>query len=371
MKTLLLFLAMTTAAFAAETPDQLATLAASGNPELRFYEKQVAALPKPLDLTAPEIAQPLDFPSREAFRAAVLDLDAGLARLYLEQFRFVLAGETRLRAMEFAAASEEAAIAKDLADRISALVKMLAERPSAGVESLIERRILEGAALPFVKDAAELSLRAKLLKAEINGLTGQSADAELSVTDAFDPPHGVTTSTPTDGLLQKIRTAEIERGISGLGSASEIEAFSVGGWFTRGGIGAADPLAGVTHPRATSGSTSAQIKKRLLADAQSKLTRESARRELALEAAMQVVTAVPPKLIENLAAASDLAERQYRVGALGVNQLIEIHHEYLNAVRARNEAVIQAWRNHLDQQLLALPAGPSGKITVTPKTPQQ
>ena len=52
--------------------------------------------------------------------------------------------------------------------------------------------------------------------------------------------------------------------------------------------------------------------------------------------------------------ASDLAERQYRVGALGVNLLIEAHREYLDALQARSEAVIQAWRNYLDLELLTL-----------------
>ncbi|HEU4678949.1 MAG TPA: hypothetical protein VFS35_05470, partial [Terrimicrobiaceae bacterium] len=64
-----------------------------------------------------------------------------------------------------------------------------------------------------------------------------------------------------------------------------------------------------------------------------------------------------------------LAERQYRVGALGVNLLIEVHREYLDALQARYDAVIQAWRNHLDLQLLNLPAGEghsSGQVSETP-----
>jgi hypothetical protein len=47
-------------------------------------------------------------------------------------------------------------------------------------------------------------------------------------------------------------------------------------------------------------------------------------------------------------------QRQYRVGALGVNLLIEAHREYLDALQARSEAVIQAWRNYLDLELLTL-----------------
>ena len=99
------------------------------------------------------------------------------------------------------------------------------------------------------------------------------------------------------------------------------------------------------------------------------MKRETTQRQAALKAAREVVNAIPPKLITNLQAASDLAERQYRVGALGVNLLIEIHREYLDALEARNNAVIQAWRNGLDLEFLNLPAStkPGGKIIVNPK----
>ena len=84
-------------------------------------------------------------------------------------------------------------------------------------------------------------------------------------------------------------------------------------------------------------------------------------------AAREVVKSIPPTLIENLQKASDLAERQYRVGALGVNLLLETHREYLEALKTREEASIQAWRNILDLELLNLAPTGAGKITVTPR----
>ncbi len=374
MKKLIFLLALTTTAFAAEpafTPDQLAAIAGSDNPELRFYENQVASLPKPVRTTAPEIAQPLAFPSREAFRRAVLNLDADLARLYLAEFRYFLASEVRLKAMEYQAATEAAATAGDLAGRISALVKMLEERPAAGVESLIERRILEGAALPFVRQAAESSMRTKLLRTELNGLLGRKPGAALTVTGSFALPAESTAQSSAESLLLKIREAEIARGLAGLNAASEVESFAVGGWFTREGLGASEAVEGITRPGATSGATLQQTRERLVDDARRKMARETAQRQTAVQFAREVVNAIPPKLIENLQSASELAERQYRVGALGVNLLIEIHREYLDALEARNQAVIQAWRNSLDLELLNVPASgkASGKIIVNPKKP--
>ena len=191
------------------------------------------------------------------------------------------------------------------------------------------------------------------------------------MTGGFALPQESQVKQSSDSLLLKIREAEIARGLAGLDAAGEIESFAVGGWFTRDGLGASDALVGVTRPGATAGSTLAQTRERLLEDARAKLARETAQRQNAVQAAGKVAEAISAKLIENLQAASDLAERQYRVGALGVNLLVEAHREYLDALESRHEAVIQAWRNSLDLDLLNLPASktPAGKVTVNPKTP--
>jgi outer membrane protein, heavy metal efflux system len=351
------------------TPEELVALALSDNPEL-FYEQQVSALPKPSSVKLPIITQPLDFPSRESFRRAVLNLDSGLARLYLAVFRFALAGTVRLRAIEYQAATESASTASDLASRISALVKMLEARPAAGVQALIERRILEGAALPFLRQAAEANVKRELLRTELNGLIGRQANEELSVTGSFALPSESPDRTAGEPLLLKMREAEIARGLVGLDAASEIESFAVGGWFTRDGLGASETVADITRPGATAGSTIGETKNRLLEDARAKFARETTQRRAAAKAAREVAAAISPELIENLRGASDLAERQYRVGALGVNLLIETHREYLAALESRNEAVIQAWRNSLDLDLLNLSASPNspGKVIVNPKS---
>lgn len=352
----------------AETPDDLVAEALKNNPELRFYTAQIDALPKTAQVAVPKIPFPLDFPSREKFRAAVLNLDKELAQLYLAEFRFALAGTVRLKAMEYQTATETATSANDLAARTGALVKMLEERPAAGVAAVIERRILEGASLPFVRTAAEEKVKKTLLRTELNGLLGRKPDAELDVKgDIPAPPKSSVTSA--DPLLVKIREAEIARGLAGLDAAIDIESFAIGPWFTKEGLGASEPLSGMTLPISTAGASPADRRKRLIEDARAKIERELIVRTIALEAAQEVANQMPAKLIEDLKSASDLAERQYRVGALGVNILIEAHREYLDALEARNEAIAQAWRNSLDLELLNLPATgqPTGKITVDPK----
>lgn len=351
---IILFMATALAGASASSPEELAASAALTNPEWKFYSSQIAALPVPLKADSPVIGQPLEFASRAEMRAAVLGLDAGLAKLYLAEFREVLESDVRLKAMEYAASSRASAVAADLAERISALVKMLDERPAAGVEALVERRILEGAAIPFVTQAAGFKVRAEILKNEINGLLGRDGGEHLDVSMEDALPAEAGEDAPGSPLILDIRKAQLDRGIGAPGAGVDLEDFEIGGWFTRDGLGAIEPASGLMRPGAAAGETVEARRTRLLDDARRKFDQARSRRKLALDAAIKVAHSIPAELVENLRAASDLAERQYRVGALGVNLLIEIHKEYLNALQSRNEAILQAWRNYFDLRLLDL-----------------
>jgi cobalt-zinc-cadmium efflux system outer membrane protein len=350
MKRFFLLLLAICAVARAESIDALIKEAAANNPELAFYEKQVAALPKTL-ADSPTIPQPLDFPARESFRAAVLNLDSTLAQLYLEQFRFVLAATVRLKAIEYQAESDTAACAADLAKRTTALVRMLEQRPAAGNEALIERRILEGAALPFISEAARARVEVSRLRLEINGLLGRKPDTKLAVEGAFVLPPEATAVTGGN-LATGIRAAEIERGFSGLDAAIRLEGFSIGPWFTKDDSEAV--LTGFTRPAGTGAMSPEILRTRLLDDARDKIARELARRSAVSTAAREVAAAVSEKLVRSLRAASELADRQYRVGALPVNLVLEVNREALGSITTRNAAFLRAWRSSLDVELISL-----------------
>jgi cobalt-zinc-cadmium efflux system outer membrane protein len=350
MKRLILLLFISLSAAKAETIDALIKEAAANNPELAFYEKQVGALPKAL-ADSPVIPQPLDFPARESLRSAVLNLDAPLARLYLEQFRFVLASTVRLKAIEYQAESEAAVWAADSAKRTTALVRMLEQRPAAGNEALVERRILEGAALPFIGEAARARVEVARLRLELNGLLGRKSDTKLTVEEAFTLPPEPST-VPSGNLTSTVRNAEIERGLSGLDAAVTMEAFTAAPWFSQEDTG--DVLTGFTRPSGTGATSPASRRERLIEDAREKISRELTRRSQVSAAAREVATAVPEKLVQNLKAAAELADRQYRVGALPVNLVLEVNRESLGAITTRNDAILRAWRSSLDVDLLSL-----------------
>lgn len=359
-----LFLIATASWGRTETIDDLIAEAKRANPELIYYEAQVAAMPKTASVPSPVLNQPLDFPSREPMRQAVLNLDKELASLYLAEFRFALAAEIRLKAIAYQGARESATAAADLATRIQALVKMLEQRPAAGTESLIERRILEGAALPFVRTAAEQKIAAEQWRIALNGLLGRTPESPLELTNTFALPPAGELPAPPERLLLAARKTELARGLTGFDPVSAVEAYAVGSWFTQEGLGAFPSIEGVTQPS----SSTIPHRERLLADAQRKIERELTRRVAAYRSATEVAQSISPDLVKNLGAVAELADRQYRVGALPVNLLIEANREWLDSLESRNASVLQVWRNRFDLELLQLSAPTrAGIITVNPK----
>ncbi len=105
--------------------------------------------------------------------------------------------------------------------------------------------------------------------------------------------------------------------MAGGGAIADVEAYAVEGWFTREGLGANEAVGGATRPGTAYGMTADETRARLIDDARRKWELEAVRRRTAVAAAREIVDAMPPALVQNLQAAADLAERQYRVGALG------------------------------------------------------
>lgn len=364
---------------AAEPPtgqiEALVAEAMKNNPELAFYEAELGAIRsgKSRKSNSTEIPQPLDFPSREVLRRAILDRDADLARLALDEFRFVLASSVRLYAIEYLAAQSTGQAASDLASSAEALVKMLKKRPTSGFDALLEIRILTGSNYPILQAAAEAEAKQEQLSLVLNGLLGRPVGTSFTLEGTPPVPTVGADGNETDliaaSLRFKTRQARIARGVFGIEAASEAEIFPVGGWFTKDGLGAVEELAGLSRPLPASATTGpASIQKMLTADALAKLNSEVARRRLAIQAVQKLLAAIPPESIAEIHSASELANRQYRIGGIGISLFVETQRAYLEAVETHSQALVQAWRNQLDLDLLTYP-GPdaTGRIVVDPK----
>ncbi len=61
---------------------------------------------------------------------------------------------------------------------------------------------------------------------------------------------------------------------------------------------------------------------------------------------------IPSGLLKNVREASTLAETQFRNGSIGAQLYLDTQSAYLDALRASQNAVLDAWRTLLDLNLL-------------------
>jgi len=83
------------------------------------------------------------------------------------------------------------------------------------------------------------------------------------------------------------------------------------------------------------------------AEAQLESARLSARTELVqlhhlYEAAVAQVDSITPELVSNLHDAADLADRQYRLGAIPVQLFLDMQREFLSVQLLRHNALLEA-----------------------------
>lgn len=396
------------AAQGAWTADALVERALAENAELRFYEAEVAAargqrtqagLWKNPELSGEygqkrttgaegsveegftrgfSLAQTFEFPGKGSLRKAMANKEVEIAELGLKQFKLALQGRVRLLALEWASASATADAAAEISERSSGLIQLLRERRQTGTQQLLELRVIEGSLLELQVAAKEAVQAKDEARIELNALLGFPSSHVLALDPALlAPPPAlpngeqlILTALSQSPLL-KMRIAELEKAVREVSSA-KLEAapdFSVGPFFSQDEAGEREETIGVTLSTTlplwnwNQGSiTNAKARRdqadaRLL-EARRRVEAEAARRLRAYAMNQDLLKKLSPETLRNLQDASDLADRQYRTGAIGVQLFIEVQREYLNSRRIRNDALLETWKNWLDLQLLIGEASP-------------
>src|SRR6202048_68133 len=208
-------LAFAVAGSAAAEPRSIASLieeAYQKNPELHFYEQEIAVArgdrptagtwPNP-DLsgqiggksynslggkylgTGPvwsvSLTQTFEFPGRVSLRTAIADKRIALAQLGLEQFRVSLRNQIEMLCYRLLAAQDRAAAATEVAQRFRDLIAVLVRRAPAGPTPLTERRILEGNAATFNRRATQALIELQSAQFELNLLRGVAVNLPVEV----------------------------------------------------------------------------------------------------------------------------------------------------------------------------------------------
>jgi len=371
----------------AETPQKLVQHALQRNPELNFFVAEIAAAKGGMrtagTIRNPELtteagyknsrensggaggdgamlalsfSQTVEYPGRISLRKAIANHDLILAELHLEQFRLTLAARVRSLAYAMTSARERTKAMEEVASRTEALNDVLKQRPLAGVAPHLEAQIISANLITFQRQERESALAEKTIAAELNQLCGRSADAALSVNanpiifTAVSLPSLVNASR-TNAFDIRIRQAELTRqGFKvALSKNERFPAIAVGPFYSlenaidreqRVGVGISLPLPLWDRNVGNIESSKArqQQAQASLALAEREVERRVTQNAATLEAKRAEIETWKSGALAKLREATELADRNYRLGAVPLTTYIEIQKQYLEAIGAFNDA---------------------------------
>lgn len=403
----------------AVTLDALVAEALENNPELRFYQAEIAAAkggrktaglwPNPevggtvsgKNVRGSElngegvawsvtVAQPFEWPGRIGLRKAIANRDIELADLGYARFKAALAARIRVLGYTLFAAQERAATAREVADRFRALREVLVQREPAGLTPLLEFRIIEAGELTSQRTATLAALATQAALLELNQLRGQSPDAPLSVaqTDlSFRPPD------PTETLLGLARTNNFELRLRAVELAQQgfrvalarnerFPTLSVGPSYSEEKAGDRERILGVglslplpLWNRNQGNIQTAEARQRQ-AETSLYVTQRETERQV-LQAALNYETKLRemsrwrPDSVEHFREAAEVADRHYRLGAVPIATYVELQNKYLEAVEGLLDTKKEALEAGQNLELLTGLTPPLARATSEQERPEE
>jgi len=306
------------------------------------------------------MAFPVERTGKRETRLEIAESGIRIAEKDVQQFQRDIELQVRTLSYEYLTASADAAIAGDIAERSRAMIDLLNQRPAAGPVILLELRVIEGSLVEFQKSARDFEVQRDAARASLNILLGYDDNDPLVLIDELTPPSKqYSMATLTDGLEESPavmkRLAEIERAVL-VARAAALEAkpdWEIGPFLSREdadgeemtiGLAVSVPL---TRRNRQQGSIAAAKAQQARAEAELVVEKLNARNELArrlrlYDSAVAQVEAIPVSQIERLHAAADLADRQYRLGAIPVQLFLDIQREFLNVQLLRHNALLES-----------------------------
>ncbi len=362
------------------------------NPEVsaQYGEKRVA------DRTTGELAgeggaqlyslsQTFEFPGKTGLRKAMADHDVRLAGLALDQLRLEIAAEARRLAVCWLTFEQEAHAAREVADRSETLVQMLGKRTPAGVQLLLDQRVVEASLVNILNRAREAEEARARARIALNILRGQRPDEAPEVAMALQPPE---TNAGWEALWQQASTANLSLRArdEATGKArkelsrARLEAapdFTISPFYSEEravdrervlGVGVSLPLpfwdsgrgrtetarASLTRTQAERANTARTVQQRLAEELS------------AWRMALEQLRKTPMGMLARLRESAELADRQYRLGAVEMPTYLEMQDQYLEATAGLLGSIRDAHEHRLNIQLLTAdplllpPAKPMG-----------
>ena len=401
-----------TPAAASLSLDALVAEALEKNPELKFYEAEIAAAKGGRktagQLANPEVSggigqkrvsdggfaaeglawsvsvvQPFEWPGRLGLRKAIANRDIELAQLGYKRFKVALAGRVRTLGYGLFAAQERAAAAGEVAARFKALREVLVQRDPAGLTPLLETRVIEATELNAQRKASDAALAAQAALLELNQLRGVSPDSRLvvqSTQPGFQPLEKrelLTALARTNNFELRMRAAELaQQGFRvDLAKNERYPAIAVGPSYSVENAGDREQIVGVAVSlplplwSRNSGNIAAARARQLQAEISFNVTERDVQRQvlaaaLTYETKLREMAQWRPDSVQHFQEAAELADRHYRLGAVPISTYVELQQQYLEAV----ESLLDTKREALEAAAqLELLTGLTLPLTVTTK----
>lgn len=397
--------------------DDIVAQALEKNPELRFYEAELAAAKagrKSAALPAnPEISgsvgqksvrdsgskdegiawsvsvmQPFEWPGRIGLRKAIANRDVELAALGLEQFRAALTARVRRLGFGLFAAQEKSVAAREVAERLAALREVLVQRDPAGLTPLLETRVIEATELTMQRKASDAQLGEQAALLELNQLRGAQPNAKLSVAQsrltfrAPENPDVLTALALTNNFELRLRSVELaQQGFRvELAKNERFPALSVGPAISEERAGDRERIIGVgiSLPLPLWNRNTGNIKiaeaRQLQAEtslllAQRETGKRVAEAALTYETKLREMARWRPDSVQHFREAAELADRHYRLGAVPISTYVELQKQYLEAVESLLDTKTEALEAAARLELLTGIPLPLAKTSVIEKIP--
>lgn len=370
------------------------------NPELRFYEAEIAAAKgeaqaartwenpelstgagrkevKIGKLTdegtawAVSIQQPFPWPGRISLRKAIADRQIRLAELGLTRFRSSLVSRARVLGYAVFAAQEKTAAAGEVADRFRSLRQVLVQRDPAGLTPQLETRIIEATELTLQRRASEAALAAEAALLEMNQLRGEPWTTGLTLRPVKlefarlpDEDTLLSSAQANNFDLQARRAALEQQGFRvDLARKEGRPTIKVGPYYSEENAGDRERQYGVGLSLAlplwdrNQGAVATAEARRVQAEAsvlvaQRDIDRRVLEAALAYRRKVEEMARWRPQSIDEFRKAAELADRHYRLGAVPIATYVELQKQYLDAVEALLDTRREALEAGQELQLL-------------------
>lgn len=399
------------------TLDALVEETLSQNPELRFFEAEIASakggrrqagIYANPELSADvgtkrmrgagfssegtawsvSVVQTFEYPGRIALRKAIANRDIQLAELGFAQFQAALRARARMLGYNLRVAQRRAEATSAVADRLQELLSFLVQREPAGITPLIELRIVEASVATFRKQAIEASQALQSALFQVNLLRGKPLGTPLRIADAtleLPPPpemESLLAAARQDNFEIRMRIAELEQqGLkASLSRNQRWPEIAVGPFMSRESAGDRETVAGVgiSLPlplwNRNAGNIDIERARHEQAETSLFLTQlnvEQAVMEhyLAYRLNVEELQRWQESSIERFHEAAELGDRHYRLGSLPIATYIELQREFLDALDSILSLQAEALAAQQQLEILTgVPLGDAGSPTSQPQT---